>query len=344
MPTGADLTATVSTVSTSEEPAGTFGGGRLARRLLLLAIVGVCALVYSPIWDHEFVNFDDDLFIYENEAIRTLEWPAIARLFQLQILTPFYKPLVYLSWALEHHFFGLDPRAFHLDNLLLHLANVALVYQLLWLLSASARRFPGATAWGVFLATAMFALHPMRVESVAWATERKDVLFGLFFLSSLITYCHYVIRRRTVFLAASCLLFLFGTLSKAAIVSLPLTLFLIDCLLERRDWRRLLLDKVPYAAILLCALGLYGFLFRAPPPAPLESGGGLIMVSADPAEAGLQEGVGAVADPLRHRDHRLGVHQAQTLVGDRHAVLAGSHHHLVESGRGLEGHHERFVF
>jgi hypothetical protein len=157
-----------------------------------------------------------------------------------------WHPLTWLSLALDHAIYGLDPRGFHLTNLLLHVANTVLVF-VVWC------RLTGAVARSLLVA-ALFGLHPMHVESVAWVTERKDVLSTLFWLLTILAYARYV---RVATLAAYLLVvvaFALGLLAKPMLVTLPFVLLLLDWWpLDRLD-RRAVLEKIPLLVLALAVI------------------------------------------------------------------------------------------
>jgi len=135
--------------------------------LLSAALILVVFITFFPVVHHEFVNWDDDQNVYENHLIDNLSAENIRAIFTTPVLGN-YNPLPILTFAIEKQFFGLDPGMYHLDNLLLHILNTLLVF---FLARGLGLRLPGA-----FLLALLFGIQPMRVESVAWVTERKDVL------------------------------------------------------------------------------------------------------------------------------------------------------------------------
>ena len=185
---------------------------------LLLAAVG---LVFGQTIQHEFVNYDDDQYVYEN--------PPIARgLTMLGIEWSFthshvgnWHPLTSISHMLDCQFYGLWPGGHHLTNVLLHGATAVLLMLVL-------RRLTGRL-WPSALVAALFAVHPLRVESVAWVAERKDVLSGLLFMLTLGAYAGYA-RRPFSFWRYMLIMALFtlGLMSKPMLVTMPLVLLLFD--------------------------------------------------------------------------------------------------------------------
>lgn len=208
----------------------------------LLLILAVTFAAYSPSLDNQFVNWDDDKNFYENELITTLTgdnfWSNTKEIFTTDVIGN-YNPLSIWSFAVDKMIYGLDnPGGWHLTNLLLHLLCVLLVYRLSILL--------GLGRWGSILTSLLFAIHPMRVESVAWVTERKDVLYGAFYLGALSLYAKHreqLSAKTTLWIL---LLFVLSLLSKIQAVSLPLSMICIDYLatgkLNLKQW----ISKWPY--------------------------------------------------------------------------------------------------
>ena len=226
---------------------------------LLALLVG---LAYLPLRHNEFVNFDDDRLILDNPILRDLSLESSGPIFERQLFTPHYKPLVYLSWAVELRLYGPDPRVFHRHNLLLHLLNTLLVLGLVARLCPQEMTSGTRIAWATAVA-ALWALHPMKVESVAWAAERKDVLFAAFYLGAISSYLSWVDGRRWRWLALSVLLAIGGVLSKSMAITLPAALVVIDAVRARR-WRLgLLADKLPHLIVAATAVGLYGLRWGA---------------------------------------------------------------------------------
>jgi len=189
----------------------------LSVALLLFAVV---VIAYSPIGHNGFINFDDGTYIATNPHIRTgLSVPAVKWAFTT-FEAGHYHPLTWLSHELDCQLFGLNPAAHHEVNVLLHAANAVLLFLLL----QTATGFPVRS---LFVA-ALFALHPINVESVAWAAERKNVLSMLFLLLALHAYIRYVRQPRLDRYALVVLLFALGLLSKSQIITLPFLLFLFD--------------------------------------------------------------------------------------------------------------------
>jgi tetratricopeptide (TPR) repeat protein len=189
------------------------------RRVFIFALVLAAAtiLVYRPAWNGGFL-WDDDDYITNNELLTA---PDGLRRIWLSLDSPSqYFPLVYTTFRVEFAVWGLNPTGYHWVNLVLHVANALLVWAVLARL-----KVPGA-----WLAGAIFALHPVQVESVAWITERKNVLMGFFFLLTLFAWIAFVdesTKRRRLFYGLALILYLLALSAKTTACTLPAALFLI---------------------------------------------------------------------------------------------------------------------
>lgn len=219
--------------------------------IIISLIALITFLLFSPAIRYDFVNWDDPVNITENRNVSELNANNIRNIF-IESVIGGYNPLSTLSFAVEKHFFGLDPKAYHANNILLHVLCTMLVFLLI-------RRL-GFSLLVAAIVALMFGIHPMRVESVAWATERKDVLYSLFFLLSALSYISYYKSRKLVLYFASLLLFILSLLSKIQAVSLPLVLILIDYYFENKFSLKQLLNKAPYFLLSLIT-GLLGIFF-----------------------------------------------------------------------------------
>lgn len=216
--------------------------------LPLLGILVVTFIAFIPSLSNDFVNWDDDVNILENTQLDALTWENIKGIFTTRVIGN-YNPLPIFTFAIEKHFFGLDPTVIHFDNLLLHLVCVFFVYRVTLDL--------GMNKWGAVLVALLFGIHPMRVESVAWATERKDVLFGAFYFAAIWTYLKYLKTEKRTFYILTIVLFVFSLFSKIQAVALPLSLLAIDYYLKKPLKIGLLINKIPFFVLSL-AFGLYG--------------------------------------------------------------------------------------
>jgi tetratricopeptide (TPR) repeat protein len=203
---------------------GTRSSGANAQNILLpliicLSLVLLTIIIFSPIKDCGFINFDDDIYLYENAHLQSwLNWKSIGHAFSFYFSN--WHPLTWLSWMLDYSIFGLNPFGYHLVNLLLHIFNTVLLFLILW-------RMTGAL-WPSAFVAALFAIHPLHVESVAWISERKDVLSIFFWMLTLGAYSYYVEHREWKIYVLVILFFALGLMSKSMLVTLPFVLLLLD--------------------------------------------------------------------------------------------------------------------
>jgi tetratricopeptide (TPR) repeat protein len=210
---------------------------------LLLAVVTI--FMYQPAWHGGFI-WDDDAYVTNNELLTA---PNGLRRIWFSLDSPSqYFPLVYSTFRIEHALWGLNPSGYHWVNLLLHIANALLVWRVLARLNV-----PGA-----WLAGAIFALHPVQVESVAWITERKNVLMGFFFLLTLLAWATFVderTKRPWRFYGLALILYVLALSAKTTACTLPATLLLILWLQKKAINKRRLSQVVPFL-ILGIGMGL----------------------------------------------------------------------------------------
>ena len=217
--------------------------------LAISLIIVATSVVYMPALQNGFA-WDDENYIATNRMVQKLSPLNIKKMFTTFFFGN-YHPLTLLSFALEYHFFGLNPSAYHATNIIVHLINCVLVFLLIYTLSSSV-----VVSCIVAL---FFGIHPLHVESVAWISGRKDVLYTLFFLASLIGYAHFLKEREKIYYGLSLLLFLFSLLSKSMAVSLPLVLLLLDYLSGRKISWGILKDKIPFFGLSLL-FGIFALL------------------------------------------------------------------------------------
>jgi tetratricopeptide (TPR) repeat protein len=209
--------------SPAERPETPRQSPRLRRdRILLFCLTLVAAVLvcYRPAIHNGFLNYDDDAYITNNDHVKA----GLTRATVKWALTTFdaanYHPLTWLAHALNCQLFGLNPAAHHESSVLLHGACAMLLF--LWLLRAT------GLLWRSLFVAALFALHPINVESVAWAAELKNVLSMLFFLLALHAYVWYVQRLRASRYALVVVLFALALLSKPQVITFPILLLLLD--------------------------------------------------------------------------------------------------------------------
>jgi protein O-mannosyl-transferase len=212
--------------------------------IILLATFLVYLPVFSP--DKTFTNWDDPGYVTEQVLVKDFNSKRIKELFNPATHVMLnYHPLTMLSLALDYKL-GYDKktgklsiRPFVISNLLFHLINAGLVFAFVLLLLDN-------KLWAATLAGLWFGIHPMHVESVAWISERKDVLYGFFFFAGLISYLIYLKQNKTKFLIFSFLLFTASCLSKAMATPFPVVLLLIDWFRGRKFTTRVWMEKIPF--------------------------------------------------------------------------------------------------
>ena len=204
--------------------------------------------VYSQVQDHEFINYDDDKYVTNNEYVKA----GFTRDSVGWALTTSYNsnwhPMTWLSHMLDAQLFGPNSKGHHLTNLLFHIANVLLLFLVLL-------RMTGAL-WQSGFVAALFALHPLNVESVAWVAERKNVLSTFFWLLTMWAYIRYAQKTNLKRYSLVILFFAMGLMSKPMLVTLPFVLLLLDYWPLRRlqSDRRTAISRLVYEKIPLLVL------------------------------------------------------------------------------------------
>ena len=222
--------------------------------LPLLFILPAVFLAFSPIFSNGFTNWDDPDLIIENPLIRSLSFENIRAIF-----TTFYfgnyQPLHLLSYAIEYQFWGLNPLGYHAVSLILFLIITSLVYYFIFQISNKNKTV-------AIIAALLFGINAMRVESVAWAAERKDMLYAVFYVAALITYVKYIHTRQNPdkklkirYLIYTFLFFILSVFSKVMAVSLVGALVMIDFYFARKVSLLLVVEKIPFVLVSV-ALGL----------------------------------------------------------------------------------------
>ena len=222
--------------TTSVRRRGNRTSSRLASFFVCLALIALTWLVFGQTLWHNFVNLDDHVYVYDNPLItRGLTVDGVINAFA-HTHARNWHPLTTLSHMLDCQLFGLKAGGHHFTNVLFHTVSVVLLFLLL-------RQMTGAFWQSAFVA-ALFAVHPLHVESVAWVSERKDVLSGVFFMLTLWAYTRYVQARSTGRYLTVALFFVLGLMSKPMLVTVPCVLLLLDYWpLNRFSWDRTRLPR-----------------------------------------------------------------------------------------------------
>ena len=229
---------------------------------LLAAVVVITLISFSPAIDNSFINQDDNIYVFDNADIGKPVPEAIAYFFGPHYFSGNYIPLTMTAYTFAWHKAGTQPEFYHTLNIFIHLLNVVLVFGLVYLLS---RKKAGVAA----IVSLFFGIHPMHVESVAWASELKDVLYTFFFLAGLIAYYKYCeraceklhpetginlkpgeqnpfIKNGYGLLLITFVCFVFSVLSKPAAIIFPVVLLLFDFYRRRPSGKTIWLEKLPF--------------------------------------------------------------------------------------------------
>jgi len=207
-----------------------------------------------PTLQNGLLDWDDYAYVTDNDLIKNLSVSQVGEMFKAPGVASHYHPITLFSLSIDYSIGGLNPFVYHLHNLLLHLVNLCLVYVLFLLIS---KKPLIAT-----IVTLLFCLHPMHIESVAWISARKDLVYSMFFLLSLVFYqIRFSLKSHSdVYYWICYLLFLMSLLSKGMAVSLPIILLGMDYLSKRKDYKKMFLEKVPFflLTILFVYVGVTG--------------------------------------------------------------------------------------
>ncbi len=217
------------------------GNSRMKKLLGILIILAIVSIVYIPVFQNGFLKtWDDNRYVLENKYIQEISPESVVKMFTVYY-DGHYHPLTLLSLAVDYKIGGLEPKTYHITSLILHLVNVILVFSFVFLL------FNKRNLLVPLVVSLLFGLGTMNVESVAWISERKNLLYSMFFFASLIAYLKYIELNKRKFYFLSLLFFLFSILSKSMAISLAVTLILIDLYYKRRVLsRKIIIEKLPF--------------------------------------------------------------------------------------------------
>lgn len=222
-----------------------FYSGPVLPVLLCLISFSLVIGLFFPLLKAEYLfHYDDGTNFLHNPWVINTQLTRIWKIFfTANTANQTFVPLSVLTFFLENYLWGLHATVSHLINIVLHLSVVVLLYQF--------ARLTGASKTGAYIAALIFAIHPLHVEPVAWVSARKDLLFSLFYLVSLIQYCRYIKEDKPRHYCLSLLTGFLSILSKPMAISLPLSLFLIDHLMQRKFDKKSLLEKLPFFLTIL---------------------------------------------------------------------------------------------
>ena len=233
--------------------------------ICIAALIASTLLTYWPVLKNEFINYDDPDYVTTNEVVQK---GLTAEGFKWAFTTGHasnWHPVTWLSHMADVSMFGMKPAGHHATNLFFHVTNSVLLLMLLWLMTGS--------VWRSAMVAALFALHPLHVESVAWVAERKDVLSAFFGILTLMAYAHYAVESKDsglkskVWYGVALGLFALGLMSKPMLVTWPFVMLLLDFWPLGRAtaedgrwrteigtvWKRLVLEKLPFMALVIAS-------------------------------------------------------------------------------------------
>lgn len=223
------------------------------RKSLLALIVALVVLaVYGRMVFFDFVYFDDHVYVIDRPEVKAgLTWESL-RWALTALEAGFWQPLTWISFMVDYELWGQNPGGYHLTNILFHLTNTLLLF-------AALNRLTGEPVKSILVA-ALFAIHPLHVEPVAWIAARKDLVCGLFWMLTLLSYARYVERPGRGTYGLVLLSFIMALAAKAVAVTIPFILLLVDiwpCRRLKRDhWLSLVVEKIPMVVLALAVGGV----------------------------------------------------------------------------------------
>jgi len=218
----------------------------------LIGLIIVAIITYSPTFQNEFTNWDDHKQVTDNIHIKEISFQNIKSIFS-SFYVGMYQPFTTTIFSIEHAFFGMSPLGFHSISLLFHLLNICLVF---WFVRLFTNRKDVA-----LVVAALFAVHPMFVEAVAWVSSSSTLIYASFYLGAIISYLYYLKTNLKKFLLITFFLFLCSLLSKVMAVTLPILLLLFDYYYNRKlSSKKVLFEKIPFLmlSLLFGIIAIYG--------------------------------------------------------------------------------------
>ena len=201
----------------------------------VLVAAAITTFCFIPMLKNGFTNWDDEFYVVNNALLRGPDWKGIFT----QSVVSNYHPITVLTLAINYAISDTQAWSYLLFNLLLHVVNTVLVFVFIY-------RISGQRTVVAFLSAVIFGIHPLHVESVAWISERKDVLYTLFFILSLMRYWQFLTTNKASAFWLSFLFFVLSLLSKPAAIVLPVVLFLLDYWKGRVVSKRIFIEKIPF--------------------------------------------------------------------------------------------------
>jgi hypothetical protein len=239
-------------------PNNTRISAKIQKLLIYFLLATITLAVYWQVKQFDFVNFDDNLYITGNPVIQSgITWEGIRWAFETKYFG-LWNPLVWVSFMLDHQLYGLKAGGYHMTNVILHILSTLMLF---WLFSRMTKEI-----WKSAFVAALFALHPLHVESVAWIAERKDVLSAFFWMLTLCLYVRYTEKPAAIRYMPVLFSFVLALLSKPMVVTLPVMMILLDYWplkrFETRDGNPLLWqlkEKLPFFLLSIIAVSIILF-------------------------------------------------------------------------------------
>ncbi len=209
----------------------------------VLFIIIITTIAYWPTFNNGWTNWDDNGYVLDNELVKNTNSGNWTEHFKQSSVMGNYHPVAMLSLAIDYNLYEKNAAGFHRTSFIIHVFNAILLYFILQQLFS--------TTWFSLIGALLFSIHPMHVESVAWVSERKDVLYVFFYFIAMMAFYKYnsVQTQKWLWYATAIIFFLLSNLSKAQAVTLPVVLFLLDYWKGSKDLKNNILDKIPFFAI-----------------------------------------------------------------------------------------------
>ncbi len=234
----------------------------LVKQLLILAVICITTFVtFQYTRENQFTNWDDDFYVTNDPYIKAFTKENLKVIFTEDITKNNYHPLCMLSLAVNYHFSELDPKPYYTTNILIHIANTILVFFLIVVLCRRLRVEEAGILFITGFGALWFGVHPMRVESVSWIAERKDVLYAFFYFAGMLTYMQYIKgdAKKWFWYGVTYFLFVLSCLSKPMAVVFPFSILCLDLLMWRKwDLKQQVAEKAIFFLTSL-ACGMMAF-------------------------------------------------------------------------------------
>lgn len=234
----------------------------LKEKPLFVFLTFLTIIVFGQSLFFNFLSFDDELFILNNPVIANLDLPWTDCL-KYKFKAPDYFPLSFLTWRGLNFLFGFNPFVFHLVNVLVYTLNVALVYVVSKEVIGCFFKKPSQVKYYSFFLALAFSIHPLHVESVAWAIDLKDLFSTCFYLFAMAFYIHWLKNKKLLFYFLALATALISMLYKSTGITFFAMLFLIDYLFQQKISWKWLIQKIPFGLVVVLGLYIFGFLTNA---------------------------------------------------------------------------------